>query len=61
MNALDPRPSTVDFPFSLPLFHPPRHRRFLLTFTPFTFHQPLQPHGLQFMPLGATLRHAYFH
>ena len=29
MNALDARPSSLDFPFSLPVFHLPRHRRML--------------------------------
>jgi hypothetical protein len=29
MNALDARPSSLDFPFSLPVFHLPRRRRSL--------------------------------
>jgi hypothetical protein len=29
LTALDARPSSLDFPFSLPVFHLPRHRRML--------------------------------
>lgn len=58
MNALVPQLPLIRAAFILNL---PRPRRFLRTFPPFTFYQPLQPDGLQFMPLGANLLNAYFH
>ena len=76
MNALDARlclpgrglaacvTASLDFPFSLPVFRSSIPRATGASFSLshlLLFTSPLQPHGLQFMPLSATLRHAYFH